>query len=79
LVLQPAKGGHLKIALGHGSTTDSLDPATHTHAYVQVLSGAIHNWLTVVNADGSLGGEIAESWEASPDAKVWTFKIRQGR
>ncbi len=74
----PEKGGHLKIAMGHGSTTDSLDPATHTHAYVQVLSGAIHNWLTVVNADGSLGGEIAESWEASADAKTWTFKIRKG-
>ena len=72
------KGGHLKVAMGHGSTTDSLDPATHTHAFVQTLSGAIHNWLTVVNADGSLGGEIAESWEASPDAKTWTFKIRKG-
>ena len=73
-----AKGGHLKIAMGHGSTTDSLDPATHTQAYVQVLAGALHNWLTVVNADGSLGGEIAESWEATPDAKIWTFKIRKG-
>ena len=32
-----SKGGHLKIAMGHGSTTDSMDPATHTHAYVQTL------------------------------------------
>ncbi len=74
----PEKGGHLKIALGHGSTTDSMDPATHTHAYVQVLAGAVHNWLTVVNADGSLSGEIAESWDVSPDAVTWNFKIRKG-
>ncbi len=73
-----SKGGHLKIAMGHGSTTDSMDPATHTHAYVQTLAGAVHNWLTVVNADGSLGGEVAESWVATPDAKTWTFKIRKG-
>ncbi|MDN3720273.1 ABC transporter substrate-binding protein [Roseibium salinum] len=31
-----------------------------------------------IAADGSLVGEVAESWEASPDAKEWTFKIRQG-
>ena len=37
-----------------------------------------NNYLTEIATDGSLVPELAESWEASPDAKVWTFKIREG-
>ena len=40
--------------------------------------GGVFDCLTEVAADGSLTGELAESWEASPDAKVWTFNLRQG-
>ena len=29
-------------------------------------------------ADMSLKGDLAESWSASPDYRVWTFKLRQG-
>ena len=29
-------------------------------------------------ADLSLKGDLAESWTASPDHRVWTFKLRQG-
>ena len=29
-------------------------------------------------ADLSLKGDLAESWTSSPDARVWTFKLRQG-
>jgi len=28
--------------------------------------------------DPSLKGDLAESWQASPDQRTWTFKIRQG-
>ena len=28
--------------------------------------------------DGSIGGELAESWEASDDAAQWRFKLRSG-
>src|SRR2546426_4724942 len=28
--------------------------------------------------DLSLKGDLAESWQASPDHRVWTFKLRQG-
>lgn len=74
----PVKGGHLKFAIGHGSTTDSLDPASYENAFSQTLGKTIHNYLTEVKADSSLGGELAESWEASTDAKTWTFKLRSG-
>jgi peptide/nickel transport system substrate-binding protein len=29
-------------------------------------------------ADLSLKGDLAESWTSTPDARVWTFKVRQG-
>ncbi len=28
--------------------------------------------------DLTLKGDLAESWQSSPDARVWTFKLRQG-
>ena len=28
--------------------------------------------------DLTLAGDLAESWEANPEQRVWTFKIRQG-
>ncbi len=75
---EPRRGGILRVAMGHGNTGDSLDPATWDNAYVQVLSSAIHNYLTEIDTDGSLIPEIAESWEPSSDATEWTFVIRDG-
>ncbi|MDX1529208.1 MAG: ABC transporter substrate-binding protein, partial [Gammaproteobacteria bacterium] len=78
LAATPKKGGHFRLGLGHGSTTDSLDPATYLDTYMQVVGNGIRNNLTEVSPDNELVPELAESWEASPDAKVWRFKIRQG-
>ncbi len=75
---QPKQGGVLRIGMGHGATTDSYDPATWDQAFVQVFAAARHGYLTEVAADGSLVGEVAESWESSPDAVVWRFKLRDG-
>ncbi len=75
----PKKGGHFKIGVSGANTSDSLDGGTHSDTYMQMVGmGAAFDCLTEVKADGSLGGELAESWEATPDAKVWTFKLRKG-
>ncbi len=75
----PKKGGHFKLGLAGANTSDSLDGSTHSDTYMQMLGmGCIFDCLTEVAADGSLKGELAESWEATPDAKVWTFKLRKG-
>ena len=74
---EPKKGGTLRVAMAHGQTSDNYDPGAWTNAYVQVFATARHGYLTEVAANGSLVGEVAESWE-SPDATVWTFKIRPG-
>ncbi|MEQ9490303.1 MAG: ABC transporter substrate-binding protein [Alphaproteobacteria bacterium] len=74
----PKRGGHCRIGMGHGSTTDSLDPATYENGYINTLTHNTHARLTEVAPDISLRGEVAESWEASTDASVWTFKLRKG-
>ena len=75
----PKKGGRLRVGLTGGATTDSLDPGQILDLYmIHLLFGQVRNGLTEVAADGQLIPELAESWDASPDAKVWNFKIRKG-
>ena len=83
LLAQPSqaaakKGGRLRIGLAEGSTSDSLDPQTYTDIYMISLGFGTHNTLTEINPTGELVGDAAESWDASDDAKSWTFKLRQG-
>ena len=72
------KGGHFKVGMGQGSTTDSLDPATTLHTGTQIVNHGVYNYLTEVNNSGELVGELATGWEASPDAKEWNMKLQQG-
>lgn len=75
---QPKKGGNFRLALGSGSTTDSLDPATFDSTFNQVLGyGTLRNTLTEVRRDATIGPELAESWEGAPGAKTWTFTLRK--
>ncbi len=75
---QPKKGGLIRVAKGHGQTADTLDPATFVNGFNVAFSYGLHGFLTVVGTDGSLEPSLAESWEASPDAKIWSFKLRPG-
>ena len=74
----PKKGGKLRIGIGAGSTTDTLDPATFTDNYMQFVGYGLRNHLTEVSNTGELIPELAESFDASPDAVTWTFKLRKG-
>ena len=75
----PVKGGHLRLGLGGGATTDTLDPAK---SLSQVCLVTHRNWGdTLVETDPATGAAVpslAESWSSSPDAKVWTFVLRKG-
>ncbi len=72
----PQKGGTLKVGYAQGSTTDSLDPATSLNDFMFTLGYAVFNGLVEVSPDGQAIGELAESYDASPDARIWTFKLR---
>ncbi len=79
MAAEPKKGGRFRLALTGGATSDDIDPATTLDTYmINVLFGQLRNCLTEISEDGELIGELAESWEASDDATIWTFKLRQG-
>ena len=72
------RGGKLTAGLGGANTSDSWDARTHSDIFmIASCQGTVFDSLTEVAADGSLVGELAESWESS-DAKTWTFNLRQG-
>ena len=70
----PKKGGHFRIGIGHGSTTDSLDPATFENAYTQFTGMGYRGHLTEVAASGEIVPDLCEHWD-TPDAATWTFKL----
>lgn len=73
----PVKGGHLKLGLDGGSSTDSLDPATYVSAIAFCLARSFGDHLVASDpATGKPVPSIAESWDSADNAKTWTFKIR---
>jgi len=74
----PKKGGRFVMGLGYGSTTDSLIPGANENGFLSCLSYSFQNQLTEIDNNGQAIPELAESFEASADAKTWVFKLRQG-
>ncbi len=74
----PQKGGTIRVGLQGGSTTSSLDPALSSNQTDWTVSRMWGETLVELTDDGGLEGRVAESYEASADAKTWTFRVRQG-
>ena len=74
----PKKGGDLKFGLQGGESTNSLDPATYASSVPFQNGKQFGDQLVEVAPDGTIEPRLAESVEGSADAKVWTFKLRQG-
>ena len=74
----PNRGGTLRVGASGANTSDTFDGATHADFFTQLIGfGTVFDCLTEVAPDGSLRGELAESWEASEGADVWTFRLRE--
>ncbi len=74
----PKKGGHMRLGMGHGSTSDTLDPAKIENGLQWVAAYGVSNTLVELAANGKLVPALATEWDASDDAKNWTFKLRKG-
>ncbi len=72
------RGGKLTAGLSGANTSDSWDSRTHSDIFmIAAAQGSVFDSLTEIAADGSLKGELAESWESS-DAITWVFNLRKG-
>ncbi|MEO0567822.1 MAG: ABC transporter substrate-binding protein [Pseudomonadota bacterium] len=71
----PKQGGKYRMAQHDGNTSDQHDPGQYQSNFEISLTHTFRSYLTMINQDGSLGGDIASEWSATPDAKEWTFKI----
>lgn len=74
----PKKGGTFRVGLDDGNTSDTLDPTTYNSRFMITMAHTRNNFLTEIAPDNTVTGELAESLEASKDAKTWTLKLRKG-
>ena len=77
LAAGPKRGGHMVSGLNDANTVDSLDSGLFNATYMICVSRAFRDSLVNVGQDNSMEPALAESWEASADAKVWRDNIRQ--
>lgn len=68
--------GTLRVAVG--STLNNLDPAKTTIGDEYIFVHLVFNGLTRIDRDLTTKPDLAVSWTASDDLKVWTFKLREG-
>jgi len=69
------RGGELTYALA--TSPDQLDPHRSGYAVAVRAIRTIHDSLVAQAPDGSIHPWLATEWEASPDGKSYTFKLRQ--
>jgi peptide/nickel transport system substrate-binding protein len=68
-----------RLGLHNASQNDNLDPGTWSTSWTGAgFNGGIYNNLVEILPDGSVAGDLAESWEPSDAAKVWRFKLKAG-
>ncbi len=78
LASTPSRGGTFSLGVDDGNTTDNIDPATYESTFQIAQARVFGNYLTEITPENVVGPDACESWEATPDAKSWTFTLRQG-
>lgn len=73
----PQKGGTFRWGIHDGNTGDTHDPGTYVTRTMIYLAHTHRSYLTMINGDGSLGSDLATSWEGSAEASQWTFKLNE--
>ena len=66
------------VRIGRSGSPDSLVPGKAILAEAYTLFELVYDTMFDLQFDGSFKPELAETYSASEDGKVWTFNIRQG-
>lgn len=75
---EPKKGGRFRAGIGHGQTSDSLDPATWANAFSADVGFVVGSCLAGIDARNNAVPDLAESFEPADNAKTWVYKLRKG-
>jgi peptide/nickel transport system substrate-binding protein len=71
-----AAQGTLRVAVG--TSLNQLDAAKTTMGDEYIYVHLVFNGLTQINRELVTKPDLAVSWTASEDLKVWTFRLREG-
>src|SRR5690625_573231 len=74
----PKQGGTLRLGLGGGAGTDTLDPALSESKAPFHLTRQFGDTLVRVSPTGDIEHRLAENVESSDDLTRWYFHIRKG-
>jgi peptide/nickel transport system substrate-binding protein len=75
---KPKRGGRLRMGLTGASTADDLDlGGACCDSWELNITFQTRNCLVEIDAGGRPIPELAESWESTPNAAKWIFKIRR--
>lgn len=65
-----------RLVVAQSSDVLTLDPSVDTSPISLNVFKNICDQLTDITSEGDVAPQLAESWEASDDATVWTFTLR---
>lgn len=71
----PRRGGRLRAALSGALRTDHW--GTTDGIFMQAARGAVFETLTEIAGDGTLRGDVAQSWETNDGGKTWVFDLHE--
>lgn len=75
----PAKrGGSIQVGMTDFFSTDTIDPAQPVSGFGLMHGANVFETLTDVDQEFGPAPRLAELWESSEGATVWTFDLRQG-
>ncbi|NNM71533.1 ABC transporter substrate-binding protein [Enterovirga aerilata] len=76
LAQSPRRGGVLTVQLSGEQRV--LNPAIRASTGVYIITSKIMEALVDLDAQGKPAPVLATSWEAAPDGKTFTFRLREG-
>ena len=71
-------GGQLTIAFRANQEPASLDGHIDPYQSAWLFNSFVADPLVVLDPNGKYLPALATSWEASPDGRAWTFRLRDG-
>ena len=79
MAAQGSSGGVLRIAFSDALTKDSMNPAiSQDNFFIVPPQSTMYESLVKLDNNFQPTPHLAESWEASDDAKTWIFRLKRG-